>query len=149
MGRIVAICVSERKGTAKRQVPSAFLKKNWGLEGDDHAGKWHRQISLLPLKQAQMARQPAGAFGENLLVSGFDLKNLPIGTRIICGKCLLEITQIGKECHSHCDIYKRTGDCVMPREGIFAVVIKGGHIRIGDELVIEKSAGQKSGLGLE
>lgn len=143
MGKIHGICVSEVKGVQKHEIKEAYLIEDWGIEGDAHAGKWHRQVSLLGLGQieefrARGAKVEFGAFGENLIVDEFHFKELPIGTRFRVGDAVLEMTQIGKECHSHCEIYKVMGDCIMPREGVFAKVIKGGHIRVGDELVIEK-----------
>ena len=136
MGKIQAICISEKRGTVKYTVEEAKLIEDFGIEGDAHAGKWHRQVSLLSLEKSEPFHQDAGAFGENLLVTGFDLSKLPIGTQLRCGEGLLEITQIGKECHSHCEIYKRMGECIMPREGVFAVVIQGGKIKKGD--ILEK-----------
>ena len=140
MGKIHAICISEKKGTQKHEVPDAVLKEEWGIEGDAHAGKWHRQVSLLGLGQIEEFRERGadvafGAFGENLVVEGYHFRELPIGTRFQIGDVLLEMTQIGKECHSHCQIYKVMGDCIMPREGVFARVIRGGTIRTGDEIV--------------
>ena len=140
MGKIHAICISEEKGTQKHEVPDAVLKEEWGIEGDAHAGKWHRQVSLLGLGQIEEFRKKGadvafGAFGENLVVEGYHFKELPIGTRFKVGDALLEMTQIGKECHSHCQIYKVMGDCIMPREGVFARVIKSGTIRVGDEIL--------------
>lgn len=139
MGIIKAICVSEKKGTQKRELPSARLKADWGIEGDAHAGSWHRQVSLLPFEAIEAFRAKGadvdfGAFGENLVVEGFNFRALPVGTRFSCGEVLLEMTQIGKECHSRCNIYKATGDCIMPREGVFAKVLRGGELRRGDEL---------------
>ena len=136
MGKIQAICISEKRGTVKYTVEEAKLIEDFGIEGDAHAGKWHRQVSLLSLEKSEPFHQDAGAFGENLLVTGFDLSKLPIGTQLRCGEGLLEITQIGKECHSQCEIYKRTGDCIMPRGGVFAVVKAGGWIRVGDDVEI-------------
>lgn len=138
-GRVIAICISEKKGTQKKTVPNALLRTDWGIEGDAHAGNWHRQVSLLALEKieefkARGAAVDYGAFGENLVVEGFDLKNIPAGTRFGIGEAVLELTQIGKECHSHCAIYKAVGDCIMPREGVFTKVIKGGEIRPGDEI---------------
>lgn len=136
-GKITAICISEKKGTRKAEIPRAVLKENWGIEGDAHAGNWHRQVSLLAREKieefkARGAEVDFGAFGENLIVEGFDLRRLPVGTRLEVGEAVLELTQIGKECHSHCAIYQATGDCIMPREGVFAKVLKGGEIRSGD-----------------
>lgn len=143
MGTIAAICISEQKGTQKHEIEEAVLKEAWGIEGDAHAGKWHRQVSLLGLEQieefrARGAKVEFGAFGENLVVDGFHFRTLPIGTRFKIGNATLEMTQIGKECHSHCQIYKVMGDCIMPREGVFARVLQGGVIRKGDTIEIEE-----------
>ena len=133
MGKIIAICKSDKKGAAKYQINEALLKENHGIEGDAHAGNWHRQVSLLSAEKIEEFRSKGaqvdfGAFGENLVVEGFDLRSLPVGTRFAIGDTLLELTQIGKECHDHCNIYKTVGDCIMPREGVFTKVIKGGKI---------------------
>lgn len=143
MGKIIAVNRSKEKGTPKERVHKAKLIEDWGLEGDAHAGKWHRQVSLLPYERfAEQAVRgipvKPGSYGENLLVSGFDLKTLPVGTRLRSGEVLLEVTQIGKKCHSGCVIYQETGDCIMPREGIFARVLHGGEIAEGDELQVEQ-----------
>lgn len=140
MGTIVSICISEKKGTQKHEIPEAELKEDWGIVGDAHAGKWHRQVSLLGLGQIEEFRSRGaqvefGAFGENLVVDGFHFRELPVGTVFRIGDVILEMTQIGKECHSHCEIYKVMGDCIMPREGVFAKVLHGGRIHIGDEIV--------------
>ena len=116
--------------------------EDFGIEGDAHAGKWHRQVSLLGLEQinefrARGAEVEFGAFGENLVVEGFHLRELPIGSIFTIGDVVLELTQIGKECHSHCEIYKVMGDCIMPREGVFTKVLHGGTIKIGDEIVLK------------
>lgn len=137
MGKLIAVCISTKKGTQKTEVREAALKENYGIEGDAHAGSWHRQVSLLALERieefrAKGAEVDYGAFGENLVVEGFDLRKIPAGTRFAIGDAVLELTQIGKECHSHCAIYKTMGDCIMPREGVFAKVITGGKIRPGD-----------------
>ena len=118
------------------------LKENWGIEGDAHAGDWHRQVSLLSFEKIETFRERGadvdfGAFGENLIVEGYDLRRLPVGTRFRIGEAVLELTQIGKECHSHCEIYKKMGDCIMPREGVFTEVVKGGRIRKGDAVEME------------
>ncbi|MBR0262175.1 MAG: molybdenum cofactor biosynthesis protein [Selenomonadaceae bacterium] len=139
MGKINAICISERRGTAKTFVDSVMLLTEFGIDGDAHAGDWHRQVSFLGLAavddfKARGAKVEAGSFGENFLVEGFDFKNLPLATRLKCGDVFFEITQIGKECHSHCAIYRQVGDCIMPREGVFARVLHGGKISVGDEL---------------
>ena len=141
MGIIKAICISEQKGTQKRPVPSALLRADWGIEGDAHAGKWHRQVSLLSHEQVEAFRARGavvdhGAFGENLVVEGYDFKTLPIGTKFRCNDVVLELTQVGKQCHSHCAIYKVMGECIMPREGVFPRVLHGGTICVGDELTI-------------
>ncbi len=142
MGKIMAVNISEKKGTQKQNIHSAVLTEDWGIENDAHAGKWHRQVSLLSYEKieefkAKGAPVADGAFGENLIVSGFDLKNLPVGTKFRCGDgVILEMTQIGKECHAHCAIYHAMGDCIMPREGVFAKVLKGGTVSEGDEIEI-------------
>ena len=139
MGVIKGICISEKRGTAKHEIEEAILAKDWGIQGDAHAGHWHRQVSLLSYEKIEEFRKKGadielGAFGENLIVSGYDFRNLAVGTRFQCGEAVLEMTQIGKECHSHCEIYKRMGECIMPREGEFAIVLHGGTIRKGDLL---------------
>lgn len=139
MGVIKGICISEKRGTAKHEIEEAILAKDWGIQGDAHAGHWHRQVSLLSYEKIEEfwkkgADIELGAFGENLIVSGYDFRNLAVGTRFQCGEAVLEMTQIGKECHSHCEIYKRMGECIMPREGVFAIVLHGGTIRKGDLL---------------
>lgn len=139
MGAIVAICMSKKKGTAKKRVPSALLLENHGLEHDAHAGNWHRQVSLLSLRRiedfrAKGALAPYGCFGENLVVDGIDFASLPVGTRLACNGVLLEISQIGKECHDKCQIYHTMGECIMPTQGVFAVVLQGGPIREGDDM---------------
>ena len=143
MGKITAICISERRGTAKNFVDVANLITEFGIDGDAHAGDWHRQVSFLGQAQvnafkARGAQVEAGAFGENIIAEGFTFKNLPVGTRLKCGEVFFEITQIGKECHSHCAIYHQVGDCIMPREGVFARVLHGGKISVGDELELAK-----------
>lgn len=144
-GRILGICVSKERGTQKCEVKEANIVKDWGIEGDAHGGNWHRQVSLLSYEKirefrAKGAEVDFGAFGENLIVEGFDLRKLLVGTRFCIGDAVLELSQIGKECHSHCEIYKKMGDCIMPREGVFAEVIAGGHVRIGDEVQIIEPA---------
>ena len=141
VGRVEAVCTSERKGVPKRDRGSGLLRIDWGLEGDAHAGNWHRQVSLLALEsiakmQAQGLKVRPGSFAENITTSGLVLHTLPIGTRMRIGPALLEVTQIGKECHEHCAIYRLAGDCVMPREGIFAKVLEGGPVRTGDAIEI-------------
>ena len=141
MGKVIAVCISEQKGTQKKNVGTARFIEDWGIEGDAHAGKWHRQVSLLSHDRVEEFRArgavvESGAFGENLVVEGFDFKALPIGTKFRCGEVLLELTQVGKECHSHCEIYKVMGDCIMPREGVFTKVLHSGTISVGDELIL-------------
>lgn len=139
MGKILAVCISEKRGTQKKEVEQVRLIENFGLEGDAHAGNWHRQVSLLSYDKVRAFNERGagvghGAFGENLVVEGFDFRRFPVGTRFSCGDVLLELTQIGKECHSHCEIFKKMGECIMPTEGVFARVLCGGMIRKGDEL---------------
>lgn len=144
MGTVKAICISDRRGIQKSYVEEAFFRKDWGIEGDAHAGTWHRQVSLLSCERIEEFRargadvQP-GAFGENLIVSGFDFRNLPVGTVFRCGEVLLEMTQIGKECHTHCQIYQKMGECIMPTQGVFARVLHDGTIHAGDEMSIDES----------
>ena len=146
LGTIRAICLSEKRGVQKIPVESARFREDWGMENDAHADHWHRQVSLLSAAKieafrARGAEVEYGAFGENLVVEGFDFSALPVGTLLRCGEVLFEITQIGKECHEHCAIYKAMGDCIMPREGVFARVLEGGEIRVGDEMSIERREG--------
>ena len=144
MGTIKGICISLQRGTQKTPVTKARLIEDWGIEGDAHAGKWHRQVSLLSREKIEAFRARGvqvepGAFGENLIVEGYDLKTLPVGTLFRTGGgCVLELTQIGKQCHSHCEIYKVVGDCIMPREGVFARVLKGGIVKVGDSIEAEE-----------
>lgn len=143
MGKVIAVCTSDRKGIQKNDVQSAYFEKDWGLQNDAHAGKWHRQVSLLSADKieafkARGADVIPGAFGENLVVEGFDFRALPVGTLLRCGDVLLEMTQIGKECHTHCAIYHKMGECIMPTEGVFARVLEPGTISVGDEMVIEE-----------
>lgn len=138
-GTVIAVCTSEKKGTQKTEAPFIKLVPEWGIDGDAHAGKWHRQVSMLGLEKiedfrAKGAEVDFGAFGENIIVEGFDLRSLPVGTRFRVGGALLELTQIGKECHTHCAIYHQVGDCIMPREGVFCIVIEGGDVKPGDEI---------------
>lgn len=140
-GLIRAVCISEMRGTQKKNIDEANFITDYGIENDAHAGNWHRQVSLLSFEKidafnARGAQVEDGAFGENLVVEGFDLRELPVGTRLQCNSALLEITQIGKECHNHCQIYEKMGECIMPKEGVFARVIQGGIIKIGDEMRI-------------
>ena len=138
--KIDSIAVSKKKGTRKTQVEEASLVQDHGLEGDAHAGPWHRQVSFLASESIESARQQGldvtfGDFAENIATSGIEWLKVPIGTRVQLGEmALVEITQIGKECHNKCAIYYMAGDCIMPREGIFARVLKGGKIHCGDQV---------------
>lgn len=139
MGTIRAVCTSETKGIQKSERERVELRPDWGIGDDAHAGPWHRQVSLLAYEKvadfkARGADVDNGAFGENLVVEGIDLRNLPIGTRLRSGEVELELTQIGKECHARCAIYHQMGDCIMPREGVFCRVISGGTLAPGDPL---------------
>ena len=141
MGKIRAVCISREKGTAKSSVGRALAIEDFGLENDAHAGKWHRQVSLLPYEEiekfkAEGAPVTDGSFGENLITEGLKLRELPPGTRLRAGGALLEVTQIGKECHSRCAIGRAMGHCIMPEEGIFARVLTGGVIEAGDAIEI-------------
>ena len=145
MASVISVNISERKGERKHPVPEIRLKLRHGIVGDAHAGDWHRQISLLAEESVDKMRallpdlQP-GAFAENVNTRGLELKTLPIGTRLRLGETVVEVTQIGKECHSDCEIKRLTGKCVMPTEGIFAVVVKEGTVRKGDEIEILKDS---------
>lgn len=139
MGKIMAICVSPQKGTQKTNIGTDTLIAGYGLANDSHAGTWHRQVSLLSLQKieafrARGAKVEFGAFGENLVVDGFGFASLPVGTRFRCGNVWLQMTQIGKECHSHCAIFQAMGECIMPHEGVFARVLSSGVLSVGDEL---------------
>lgn len=146
MGKIIAICLSAAKGTAKHPAEEAELICEYGIRGDAHAGYWHRQVSLLSLEKieefrARGARVELGAFGENLVVEGFDPATLPVGTRFRSGRVILELTQVGKQCHHGCAIFQAMGDCIMPRQGVFCRVLRGGMLRPGDELeILEEEA---------
>ena len=140
-GKVLAICVSKEKGVQKKSVEEAMLIDNFGIAGDAHGGDWHRQVSLLSHDKIEAFRKRGaqvenGDFGENLVVQGIDFSALPVGTKLACNDVVLEMTQIGKECHHHCQIYHAMGDCIMPREGVFAKVLRGGRIEIGDTLRI-------------
>ena len=142
MSSVVSVNISEKKGMIKHPVEQIELKIDHGIVNDAHAGDWHRQVSLLDLSsfekmnnQAKVELKP-GIFAENITTEGVDLWSLPVGTRLMIGETLLEITQIGKECHRHCQVFRQVGDCVMPREGIFAVVINEGTIKAGQGIEI-------------
>ena len=140
MGKIVAICISKKKGVQKKDVKQCRLIENYGLEGDAHAGSWHRQISLLSIEgrlvmENKGVKLDAGDFGENMLTKGVEFANIMVGNKIRLGKdALVRVTQIGKECHDRCNIYYQVGDCIMHREGIFAEVLKGGEIKVDDDI---------------
>ncbi len=146
--KIVSIAVSKKKGTRKTTVEEAYLSRNHGLDGDAHAGDWHRQVSFLAAESIARARGQGldvtfGDFAENIATEGIDWPSLPVGTRLRLGKqVMVEITQIGKECHNKCAIYYKAGDCIMPREGVFARVIEEGPIRTGDAIRIIDAADQ-------
>lgn len=141
MATIKAVCISEKKGTAKKNIGQAELIENFGLRDDAHAGDWHRQVSLLSYEKIEEFKALGvdvkdGDFGENLIVEGIDLAKLPIGTKITINQVLLEVTQIGKECHTGCAIAQAVGKCIMPTEGIFARVLKGGIVKSGDKVIL-------------
>lgn len=141
MAVVTAVNLSQKKGLRKNEVPEIHLKKQLGIEGDAHSGNWHRQISLLADESVDKMRRAIpglthGAFAENINTRGLTLFTIPIGTKLKIGPALVEVTQIGKECHNDCAIKKATGECVMPREGIFVVVLEEGAVRAGDEITI-------------
>lgn len=136
-GEVVAVCTSEKKGMRKKNIGKGELIEGFGLKGDAHGGDWHRQVSLLAVESIEKMQKKGlevgpGDFAENITTKGLDLVNLPVGTRLRVNGALMEVTQIGKECHSRCAIYYQAGDCVMPREGIFVRVLKGGPVQVGD-----------------
>jgi MOSC domain-containing protein YiiM len=141
-GTIVAVCVSSVRGVKKDEISGRVrIVEKFGIENDAHGGNWHRQISLLSCEKVREFNKRGGEagngdFGENLVVDGIDLRILPVGTRLRVNDALLEVTQIGKECRQHCQIYERVGDCIMPREGIFAKVLSGGSVEKGDVVEI-------------
>ena len=140
-GEIKAICMSEKKGTSKRPVEEALFITEHGLKGDAHAGDWHRQVSFLALEEIEDFRRRGGEvefgdFGENIVAEGIAFHQLPAGTRLKAGEVFFEITQIGKKCHSHCEIFRQVGDCLMPRKGVFGRVLHGGRLKAGDTLTI-------------
>ncbi len=143
-GRIVSINISDKKGIRKKPLKEAQIIKNRGIKGDAHASnKWHRQISLLALESIKKMQDlglkvSPGDFAENITTEGIDLVELPIGTRMKIGKVEVEVSQIGKECHSRCAIYYLAGNCIMPQEGIFAKVLKGGKVKIGEEISVSR-----------
>ena len=141
MGKVLAICISEKKGTLKNEINEAKFIEDFGIENDSHAGKWHRQVSLLEFNKIDEFRKKGanvdfGAFGENLVIEGIELNTLSIGQKIKIGDVLLEVTQIGKKCHDKCQIYYQVGECIMPKNGIFTRVLKGGKVRVGDKCTL-------------
>ncbi|MDR3303325.1 MAG: MOSC domain-containing protein [Treponema sp.] len=140
MATIISINISEKKGTRKHPVAEGRLRRDWGIEGDAHAGAWHRQISLLAQESIDkmtalgLSDLKSGDFAENITTQGITLYTLPVGTRLLLGACEVEVTQIGKECHQHCEIFQQVGRCIMPLEGIFVKVLREGCIHAGDAL---------------
>ncbi len=148
LGIVRAICISDRRGIQKTPVESAVLEPDCGITADAHRGNWHRQVSLLSADKVEEFNQRGagvgpGDFAENLLVEGIDFRSLPVGTRFVCQEVVLEMTQIGKECHHHCAIYQKMGECIMPREGVFARVLKGGTLHVGAEMKVELPAADR------
>lgn len=141
-GKVLSINISEKKGTPKTKINPGVLIEDFGFEGDAHAGKWHRQVSLLAKESIDKSKGlPTdglchGVFAENITTEGIELFTIPVGTKLKIGECVIEITQIGKECHEGCAIQKLVGKCVMPREGVFATVLKGGKVFEGDKIEI-------------
>lgn len=140
MGKVIAVCTSEKRGTEKKSKGTIKIVEGFGIEHDAHGGNWHRQVSLLSYDKIKAFNERGanvghGAFGENIIVEGIDFATLPIGSKFQCNDVILELTQIGKECHSHCEIFKRVGECIMPKQGVFTKVIHGGEITEGDEFV--------------
>lgn len=139
MGRVVAICTSVKKGTKKEEVKEIELVEDFGLKGDAHGGKWHRQVSLLAKEEIDSFNKKGGKvvygdFGENLVTEGIDLASLSVGDKVIIGDALIEITQLGKKCHDKCEIFYSVGECIMPTKGIFGKVLKGGAISLGEKI---------------
>jgi MOSC domain-containing protein YiiM len=152
-GQLIAVCLSQQTGERKTPVAQVELLENHGIVGDAHAGTWHRQVSLLAKESIDKMRAKGldvdhGDFAENLTTQGIDLPQLPLGTRFAIGPCRLELTQIGKECHTRCAIYHQAGDCVMPKEGIFAKVLCGGVVRPGDTIEIMPSGEEGGAHGI-
>ena len=142
MGKVLAICISEKKGTLKTEIKEGDFIEDFGLKGDAHAGKWHRQVSLLSFEKIDEFRNKGGnvdfgAFGENLVVEGLSLENIKIGDIIEFNEVILEVTQIGKKCHDKCAIFYQVGECIMPKNGVFTRVIRGGSIKVEEECNIK------------
>jgi MOSC domain-containing protein YiiM len=145
-GKVIAVCTSEKKGVRKRNIERAELRPGWGIVGDAHAANWHRQVSMLAWESVEKMRAlglnvSAGSFAENITTEGLSLVDLPVGTYLRLGEALVEVTQIGKECHDRCAIYYQAGDCVMPREGIFVQVHEGGTVAAGDAIEVLATSG--------
>lgn len=142
MAKVLAVNISEKKGVPKQGIPEGNFIEDFGLEGDAHAGKWHRQVSLLGIESVNKMKEMGakglctGKFAENLTTEGINLWELPIGTKLRIGETIQEVTQIGKECHAGCAIRSLVGDCIMPREGIFTKVLTGGKVKVGDLIEI-------------
>jgi len=142
-GKVVAVCTSAHKGTPKGDVGSSVIQEGFGLTGDAHGGDWHRQVSLLSIEQIRTMQEKGlevgpGSFAENITTEGFDLGSVKVGDRLRVGRAvLLEVTQIGKECHSRCAIYHKIGECIMPEQGVFARVVTGGGIEVGDSIELD------------
>lgn len=141
MAKVLSVCISEKRGTKKMEVPYIELRKNYGIIGDAHAGNWHRQVSLLSVESVDKMSDRglllhAGDFAENIVTQGIELNVLPVGTKLSIGSVTLEVTQIGKKCHNVCEIKKLVGMCVMPTDGIFAKVLEDGRITPGDSITI-------------
>ena len=146
MARIIAVCRSDQKGTIKAPVPEGYIKEDYGLAGDAHADcNTHRQVSLMAIESINRMRSQGydvspGSFAENLTTEGLDLLSLPVGTRLLIGnETILEITQIGKECHTGCAIFRQVGKCIMPKEGVFTKVIRGGPVKAGDKIKVKSN----------
>ncbi|NFA59678.1 MOSC domain-containing protein [Clostridium sporogenes] len=142
MAKVIAVNISEKKGVVKHPIDKGLFKVNHGLVGDAHAGNWHRQVSLLGIESINKMRRlglkevSTGKFAENITTEGLVLYELPVGTKLKVGEVLMEVTQIGKECHAGCEIRNLIGDCIMPREGIFTKILKEGFIKLGDEIEV-------------
>jgi molybdopterin adenylyltransferase len=153
MAKVVAVCTSGTKGTVKADVSRCLVRKGHGLKGDAHAGKWHRQVSMLDARHIETMKSEGfaeiryGSFAENLTVEGLDDLSPAVGMRLVVGsRVLLGVSQIGKECHTGCEIFKKVGRCVMPKKGVFAEVLRGGVVKVGDVVAVEPDA-VKSGNG--
>jgi MOSC domain-containing protein YiiM len=138
-GRIIAVCTSPEKGSVKKNVGEASLRKEYGIEGDAHGGFGHRQVSLIASEDIETMKTKLpdlipGSFAENFTTEGFDLSSLDIGDLLKVGECLLKVSQIGKECHAKCEVFRLSGECIMPEKGIFCRVLEGGRVKAGDEI---------------